>query len=688
MRVIRCGAILLVALLGLSVASARDEDRDSLPRGGTGLIRFEPGSAVLPEAQRDRFGTARESGMHFSSMYNFLVRGYADSGTSKDPKSWKPEDLALADARARAMSEYLRTLGGPECVDRVAYGYALEEPPPDKYDHEPRVGVPGGELVLSRPDQHNVPPKDPRTVTDCGTVAPPQFRDGLAKQYLAIALGIGVVDPSYVDAYYGPKELQDQAVQQVEAYEGKVRLQDLSARASNLDQDLQALVNMDARQPPADAMDALRARFIHEQIVAAYARLEVLQGRKLSFDEEAKRIYDAEPPHYDRAHFEAIHRQIDALLPGPGTTAERVNAFRDRFIIPKKKLERVFKAAIAGCRAQTLKHIALRAGESFDLEFVTNKPWGGYNWYKGNYHSLIQINVELPIYIDRALDIGCHEGYPGHHVYNMLLEQHLVNERHWQEFSVYPLFSPQSLIAEGSANYGIEMAFPPAERLKFEREVLYPAAGLDRKQAGKYEALTALIGQLAYADNEAARGYLDGKMTRDQAIAWLVEVGLVPPPKAAQRIDFFDKLRSYVVNYNVGKDLVKDYVERQGQDEATRWKAFEELLSSPRVPSDLGTPGVRDESAGEAFSAAELRRCAQLHGEIEAVGFDASTCVYPSHDAGKSCRDSSECEGRCDAPEPATRGQAVTGTCSARVGRAGCANVVKNGIASGRICSD
>jgi len=97
---------------------------------------------------------------------------------------------------------------------------------------------------------------------------------------------------------------------------------------------------------------------------------------------------------------------------------------------------------------------------------------------------------------------------------------------------------------------------------------------------------------------------------------------------------------------------------------------------------------VRDESAGESFSAAEVRRCEQLGGQIEAVGFDASTCVYPSHDVGKACRDSKDCEWRCDAPEAASQGQAVTGTCSAQVGRAGCANVVTNGIASGIICSD
>ena len=117
---------------------------------------------------------------------------------------------------------------------------------------------------------------------------------------------------------------------------------------------------------------------------------------------------------------------------------------------------------------------------------MTDKPWSGYNWYQGGYRSVIQVNVSLPIWIDRALDLACHEGYPGHHLYNALLERELVRGRGWPEFQVYPLFSPQSLIAEGTANYGIELAFPAAERLAFERDVLFPLAGLDPALAAPY----------------------------------------------------------------------------------------------------------------------------------------------------------------------------------------------------------
>jgi len=259
----------------------------------------------------------------------------------------------------------------------------------------------------------------------------------------------------------------------------------------------------------------------------------------------------------------------------------------------------VFQAAITACRERTLKYITLPESERFTVEYVTNKSWSGYNWYQGNYRSLIQVNTDLPIYIDRAIDLACHEGYPGHHVYNALLEKHLVRDRGWPEFSVYALFSPQSLIAEGTANYGIEVAFPGPERVTFEKAVLFPAAGLDPSRADEYYEAQALVEGLAYAGNEAARQYLDGKIDAAGAAKWLERYALMSPERAAQRVRFFDQYRSYVINYNLGKDMVRQFVESRAgvggsgspvdREEVTkrRWDEFEKLLSSPRLPSGL-----------------------------------------------------------------------------------------------------
>jgi hypothetical protein len=316
----------------------------------------------------------------------------------------------------------------------------------------------------------------------------------------------------------------------------------------------------------------------------------MLRGARLDFDAESRELYDAVAPTFDESHFAQALDKLEKLVSGSGALADRVEALRQRVAIPRDKLDAVFKAAIAECRARTIAHLQLPAGEEFRLEYVTGKPWSGYNWYQGNFHSLIQINTELPIFIDRAIDLACHEGYPGHHVYNVLLEKHLVSDRGWREFTVYPLFSPQSLIAEGTANFGIEVAFPGTERVEFERDRLYPLAGLDRGLALKYHDVLDALDQLSYAGNEAARRYLNGKISKDEAASWLVKYTLTSRARAEQRVRFFDTYRSYVINYNYGKDLVKRYVEAQGGTTSrpdVRWSVFGDLISSPRLPSGL-----------------------------------------------------------------------------------------------------
>lgn len=402
----------------------------------------------------------------------------------------------------------------------------------------------------------------------------------VAERYMKLVLAVGVHDASYVDAYYGPPELQKQAA------DAKKPLAVIRTEASEALKDL-------STQKAADADEALRIEFLNKQLSSMLTRIDMLNGKKFKFDEETARLYDAVSPHHDRAYYMKLVGQIDKLLPGKGTVAQRVNAFRDQVAIPKDKLKPVFDAAIKECRARSAKYIDLPANENFVMEFVTNKPWSGYNWYKGNAQSLIQINTEFPIYIERAVDLGCHEGYPGHHAYNALLEKSLVRDKGWTEFSVYPLYSPMSLIAEGSANYGIEMAFSEEERLAFERDVLFPMAGLDPKLAKKYADLRKLLAKLSYADNDAAMHYLEGKWTKAQTIDWLINVQLYPPEKAGQRVQFYDGLRGYVINYNLGKDLVEAYVMKHATSKdpetarAQKWAAFKQLLSSPRLASGI-----------------------------------------------------------------------------------------------------
>ncbi len=404
--------------------------------------------------------------------------------------------------------------------------------------------------------------------------------DSAAESYVRLVLAVGQHDADYVDAYYG------EPAWQAEAEAEALPLAAIRDRAAEV------AASLGTEPPAAGEMVELRWRYLGRQLAALIARVDMLDGTSLSFDQEAQALYDAVPPTHGEEHFQATLDQLDRLLVaegfGDGSLIERYEAFRSGFRIPPDALDAVFRRAITECRRRTAAHVELPAGEAFRLEYVGDKPWSGYNWYQGGFQSLIQINTDLPIFIDRAVDLACHEGYPGHHVYNTLLEKHLVRDRGWIEYSIYPLFSPQSLIAEGTANFGIEMAFPGAQRLAYERDVLYPLAGLDPARAESYQRALELADRLSYAGNEAARRYLDGEIDAAEAADWLTRFAATDPERAAQRVQFIDRYRSYVINYNLGLDLVRRYVEVEaGDDPAQRWEVFARLLSSPRLPSGL-----------------------------------------------------------------------------------------------------
>lgn len=400
--------------------------------------------------------------------------------------------------------------------------------------------------------------------------------DALPRDYVRLELAMGLHEPNHVDAYFGPEEIRDAAVSR------RLTLQQIHDRASVLAERLDRRLD-DTGEP----LESARIAGLVARLEALLARIAIFEGETMSFDEESRRLFGVAAPDLDASHFDAILAEIDALLPGDGDLAQRVNRFQERFVIPRDRLADVFDAAIAECRRRTLEHVDLPATESFRVEYVTGKPWSGYNWYQGDATSVIQINTDLPIFIHRAVDLGCHEGYPGHHTYNALLESQLVDDLGWLEFTLYPLFSPQSLIAEGSGNHGIELAFPGNERIEFEKRALFPLAGLEAADAERYYALKELLDRLSYAENEAARDYLDGRIDREAAVQWLVDYTLVSPARARQRVDFIDTYRSYIINYNVGQDLVRDYVERGAATPAEQWQRFEAMLASPMLPSDL-----------------------------------------------------------------------------------------------------
>lgn len=397
--------------------------------------------------------------------------------------------------------------------------------------------------------------------------------DAIARDYVALILEIGEREPGYVDAYYGPAAWQEAARADPRT------VPQLIQGAAGLTERLNAVSTRGA-----DEATTQRRAYLLAHVSAASARLRMLSGEKMGFADEAEALFGIRPELAPLSTYDPILAEIDALLPGEGSLTDRVTAFKSHYVIPRDRLQPVMDAAIAECRARTVRHIALPANERFTLSFVGDKPWSGYNYYLGDAASRIEINADFPIYTERAIDLGCHEGYPGHHVYNALLEKTFVRDRGWVEMSVYPLFSPMSFVAEGSANYGIDLAFPGDEGTRFEREVLFPLAGLDPATAEKKAQLGALQRRLARAEYTIADDWLAGRVDRAETIRRLMKYTLADEAKATQRLRFIDAYRSYIINYGLGRDTVQAWVERQGPD---HWAGMERLLSSQILPADL-----------------------------------------------------------------------------------------------------
>lgn len=401
----------------------------------------------------------------------------------------------------------------------------------------------------------------------------------IAESFVKLAFHVGKYDKDYVDAYFGPENLKKEA---------KTENKRLGQIKQMADRQIERLGEISLEK--AEELERLRHKYLLRMFLALKARVDFLSGKKMTFDEESNAFYDAVSPSFPTEHYEKILQKLDTLLPGKEPLYQKVNDFKDQFIIPPDRVEAVFNAAIAEARKRTKAHIELMENESFDLEFVKNKSWGAYNWFKGNSKSLIQINTDLPITIDRAVGLACHEGYPGHHVYQSLLEKEFYKKKGWVEFSIYPLFSPLSLISEGTANFGIEVAFPGDERLKFEKEVLFPLAGLDPGKLELYYKVLNLISKLRFAGNDTGRLFIDGEISKEEAGKRLMKYQLRSHERATKYLNFIEQYRAYIINYNLGEQMVKEYIEKRGgtaDNPQKRWEEFKKLLSTPVMPGDL-----------------------------------------------------------------------------------------------------
>jgi len=391
----------------------------------------------------------------------------------------------------------------------------------------------------------------------------------IAERYVKLGLALEAHLPGYVDAYYGPVAWRAE----VEAA-GARPVAELAIEADALAETLDADPELDPQ----------RHDFLASQVSAMQTSLCALRGEPLSLTEEAKGLYDIHPAWTDEAIFDEAHRELDDLLPPGGSLFERMIARQTALEIPVEQVKSLLGEITAALRQRTKARFPLPEDEAFEVHFVKDQPWSGYNWYLGGCRSRIDINTDLPLRIAHLTGLLAHEGYPGHHTELANKELRLVHERGWIEHSIALINSPSCVIAEGIATRALEVLMEREEIIAWQA-ALFRRAGYDHLDARREHTIDELGRKLAGIGGNAAFLLHDRGASDAEVAAYIQRWRLATPEEARKTLAFLKspRNRAYIFTYHVGGELLDALFAAKGDRDT--W--FSRLLTEPVTPGQI-----------------------------------------------------------------------------------------------------
>ncbi len=230
-------------------------------------------------------------------------------------------------------------------------------------------------------------------------------------------------------------------------------------------------------------------------------------------------------------------------------------------------------------RARTRTTFGLPDGESVDFELVTDKPWGGFNYYQGGFRSRVAINTDLPVLSPTLGHLVAHEAYPGHHTEHCRKEAGLVRRRAQLEETIFLVGTPQCLLAEGLADLGLEVIVG-ARPESVLAEHLHPLgipydADLVAEVADAAEVLGAVRTNAAILIHD--RGW-----SPDAGVDYIARWAMTPRARAEKSVAFLmdPTWRAYSFCYTEGLRLCRGFVDGVPA-------RFERLVTEQLLPSQL-----------------------------------------------------------------------------------------------------
>ncbi|MGK8487161.1 DUF885 domain-containing protein [Nocardia asiatica] len=387
----------------------------------------------------------------------------------------------------------------------------------------------------------------------------------LVTEYLRLGLAFDRLEEGFVDAYTGDPALRRE-VQNAPAPQPR----ELARRAA----ELRAAVP-EAGLPPE------RAEFLDVHLRALECSGRKFAGDDIGFVAEVRAYFDVDIEPGDVDDYRDAHRQMDEVLAGDGPLAERVAAHRKADEIPPERLPVCVEAFSSALRELVRARYPLPDHEHVTYEVVGDKPWSGFNYYLGNYHSRVAINSDLKQHMAHLPQLIAHESYPGHHTEHCRKEAGLVAAGQAEQ-TLFLVNTPQCLMAEGLADLALRSIVGPGWG-KWAQEI-YADLGL-RFDGERAERLSNASAKLLGVRQDAALLLHDRGRTHDEVAEFLQTWSLTTPERARQSLRFLSSplWRAYISTYVEGYRLLGGWLDRAA-DADDRADRFRRLLDEPLTP--------------------------------------------------------------------------------------------------------
>lgn len=335
------------------------------------------------------------------------------------------------------------------------------------------------------------------------------------------------------------------------------------------------------------ALPVRRAEYLAAQLTALECTGLRLAGRPAGLAATVESCFQVRPQPGDPERYRRVHAELTALLPGPGTAADRLDRLRAAERVPPEATPRAVRALSAALRARVRAEIGLPVQESVGYLFVRAGRWSGMQCYRGDFRSLVAIDAGRERSAGELAALVAHESYPGHHVESCRRQQALLDDRRHDEHAIALRDTPQSLISEGFAELGLQVLGPGWG--SWVSEALAEAGvRMDGRLA---ERVHELLGELGSARWDAARMLHENPGEPDRASEHLRRWALMPEPRARILVRYLadPQHRARVAAHVEGRRLLAGWLG------AAPWPGarLRRLLDEPWTPAALARGGHR-----------------------------------------------------------------------------------------------